>query len=472
MPGIKDQIKFGTDGWRGVISDNFTFENVRIVAQAMADWVNRDLKVKPGQLRKRVAVGYDTRFLSAEYAEIVACVLAANGIEVHLSDRSIPTPALSYGVVNLKGVCGVMITASHNPGKFNGIKIKTDKGGGAANDITKKVEANLGLNLVKTIDVKKAKAQKSVIMHDYTKSYIAFLRKYLDLKTIKSARFKILTDVMHGSGGRLMEEILKGTKLRLTLTREDVNPIFDGLKPEPIAEYVAGSLQRVKKEKFDIGLILDGDADRIGAIAPGGEFVNPQRILGLIILHLYRNRGRRGGIVKTICGTTMLDNIARKLKLKLHETPVGFKYISDLMVSERVIAGGEEAGGVGVQDYIPERDGSLAGLLLVEMMVYNKKNLKQLLAEMEKEFGRYYYLRSDAHLGDKPADLSKFKAVSAILGKKVVDRKDYDGLKLICEDESWVMWRPSGTEPLVRVYAEAKSLKRAQELIKFGETAF
>ncbi|PIW64157.1 MAG: phosphoesterase, partial [Candidatus Omnitrophica bacterium CG12_big_fil_rev_8_21_14_0_65_50_5] len=335
------------------------------------------------------------------------------------------------------------------------------------NDITKKVEANLGLNLVKTIDVKKAKAQKSVIMHDYTKSYIAFLRKYLDLKTIKSARFKILTDVMHGSGGRLMEEILKGTKLRLTLTREDVNPIFDGLKPEPIAEYVAGSLQRVKKEKFDIGLILDGDADRIGAIAPGGEFVNPQRILGLIILHLYRNRGRRGGIVKTICGTTMLDNIARKLKLKLHETPVGFKYISDLMVSERVIAGGEEAGGVGVQDYIPERDGSLAGLLLVEMMVYNKKNLKQLLAEMEKEFGRYYYLRSDAHLGDKPADLSKFKAVSAILGKKVVDRKDYDGLKLICEDESWVMWRPSGTEPLVRVYAEAKSLKRAQELIKF-----
>lgn len=472
MPDIKDQIKFGTDGWRGVISDNFTFENVRIVAQAIADWVHRDLKIKSGQSRKRVAVGYDTRFLSAEYAETVACVLAANGIEVYLSDRAIPTPALSYGVVNLKGVCGVMITASHNPGKFNGVKIKTDKGGGAANDITKKVEADLGLTLVKTIDVKKARLEKSIVMHDYTKVYVAFLRKYLDLKKIKSARFKILTDVMHGSGGRLMEEILKGTKLRLTLTREDVNPIFDGLKPEPIAEYVAGSLQRVKKEKFDIGLILDGDADRIGAIAPGGEFVNPQRILGLIILHLYRNRGRRGSIVKTICGTTMLDNIAKKLNLKLHETPVGFKYISDLMVSDRVIAGGEEAGGVGVQDYIPERDGSLAGLLLVEMMVYNKKNLKQLLAEMEKEFGRYYYLRSDAHLGDKPADLSKFKAMGTILGKRVVDRKDYDGLKLICEDESWLMWRPSGTEPLVRVYAEAKSLKRAQELIKFGETAF
>ncbi|MDO8302893.1 MAG: hypothetical protein Q7T18_06615, partial [Sedimentisphaerales bacterium] len=310
-----------------------------------------------------------------------------------------------------------------------------------------------------------------IVMHDYTKVYVAFMRKYLDFAKIKNAKFKILTDVMHGSGGSLMKEILKGTKLRLTLTREDVNPIFDGLKPEPIAEYVKGSMARVKKEKFDIGLILDGDADRIGAIAPGGEFVNPQKILGLLILHLHRNRGRQGSIVKTICGTTMIDNIAKKLKLKLHETPVGFKYISDLMVSERVIAGGEEAGGMGVQDYIPERDGSLAGILLVEMMVYNKRNLKQLIADMEKEFGRYYYLRSEAHLGDKPADLARLKAMPEVLGKKVIDRKDYDGLKLICEDESWVMWRPSGTEPLVRVYAEAKSLKRAQELITFGETA-
>ena len=269
---------------------------------------------------------------------------------------------------------------------------------------------------------------------------------------------------------RLLADVLKGTNIRYSIMRDDVNPWFEGGKPEPVVEYLSGILARVKKEKFDLGLVVDGDADRLAAVAAGGEFVHPQKILGLLILHLVRNRGCKGGVVKTVCGTTMIDNIAKKLNLKLHETPVGFKYISDLMVSERIIAGGEEAGGMGVQDYIPERDGTLAGMLLLEMMVYQKKNIKKILEAMEKEFGRYYYERSDLKLGEGKLDIEYFKSLKELLGKKVVKIKTIDGVKLICEDESWLLLRPSGTEPLVRAYSEAKSSKRAQELIRFGES--
>ncbi len=466
---LKDKIKFGTDGWRGVISDNFTFENVAIVAQAVADWANKELSPKTGS-RRRMAVGYDTRFLSSEYAQTVACVLAANDIEIYLSDTSIPTPALSYGTVKTQSVAGIMITASHNPAKFNGVKIKTDKGGGASNDITNKVEANLGQTPVKTMDFKQAQQAKSIVIHDFKEDYIKFMRSYIDLKKIKKAKFRIIQDVMHGSGGRLLERVLKGTMIRYTLMRDDVNPSFEGGRPEPVVENLKGILQRMREEKFDLGLVLDGDADRIAAVAAGGEFIHPQKILGLLILHLVRNRGRRGGVVKTVCGTNMIDNIAKKLGLKLYETPVGFKYISDLMITERIVAGGEEAGGMGVQDYIPERDGTLAGILLLEMMVYQKKNIKVILREMEEEFGRYYYERRDLKLGEGRFDTERFRSIKDILGKKVVKAIDIDGVKLICEDESWIMLRPSGTEPLVRAYAESKSAKRAKELIKFGES--
>ncbi|HLF17463.1 MAG TPA: phosphoglucomutase/phosphomannomutase family protein [Candidatus Omnitrophota bacterium] len=468
MENLKQEIKFGTDGWRGVISDNFTFKNVRLVAQAISEWIKDDFK-SAGAPNLRVALGYDARFLSKEYAEIVSSVLAANNIKVYLSDEMIPTPALSYGVVDIKGVCGVMITASHNPAKFNGIKIKTSQGGGAGKDITDKVEGFLGKTSVQSVDLLDAIERKMIMMHDFKKVYLKFMKSYIDLAKIKKARFKVIQDVMHGSGGRILEEVLKGSQLKVTLMRAEVNPSFGGVKPEPIAEYLPEILSRVKKEKYDLGLVLDGDADRIGAVAPGGEFISPQRILGLIILHLVRNKKRTGGIVKTTCGTTMLDHIAKKLRCKLYETPVGFKYISDLMVKEKIVAGGEEAGGIGVQDYIPERDGTLAGLLLLEMMVYQKKNIKQLLNEMEKEFGRYYYERADLDLRGRTFDAKKIKSLPSLLGKRVVEVKDYDGIKLICEDESWLMLRPSGTEPLVRAYSEAKSLQKAKQLLKIGE---
>ncbi len=463
------EIKFGTDGWRAVISDTFTFKNVAIVSQSISEWINRHLRKKPGE-SKRVAVGFDTRFLSGTYAKIVARVLAKNGIEVYLSDAAIPTPALSFGVVRHNCVAGVMITASHNPAQFNGIKIKTANGGAASTDITDTLEEYLYKTEVQMANFEEAIKEKTIILHNFKIDYVNFLRGYLDLKKIKNTKFKVLTDVMHGSGNGLMREILKGTDVRLTLMREDVNPSFDGGKPEPVVEYLSGILKRVKQEKFDLGLVLDGDADRIAAIAPGGEFIHPQKILGLLILHLARNRKQTGGIVKTICGTTMIDKIAAKLGLKLYETPVGFKYISDLMISENILAGGEEAGGMGLPNYIPERDGELAGLLLLEMMVYQKQSIKKIVHDMQEEFGRYYYERFDLKIDKSTVvDLNKIKTMKTVLGKKVVDVKDFDGVKLICEDESWLMLRPSGTEPLVRAYSEAKSVTRAKQLIKFGE---
>lgn len=465
---LRKEIKFGTDGWRGVISDNFTFKNVAIVAQAVSDWVKKDLCANK-QTRKSAAIGYDTRFMSKNYAQIVAEVFASNDIDVRLSDASIPTPALSFGVVTLKADFGIMITASHNPSEFNGIKIKTAEGGAASKEITDKVENYLGESPVNKIELKKALDDKKIIMHDFKKEYIKFNRNYLDLKKIKNSSFKVLTDVMHGSGGVLMNEVLKGAKVKLSLMREDVNPTFDGGKPEPVVAYLEGILSRLKNEKFDLGLVLDGDADRIAAVAPGGEFIHPQKILGLLVLHLVRNRKRKGGVVKTICGTTMIDNIAKKLGLELYETPVGFKYISDLMITKRIVAGGEEAGGMGVQDYIPERDGTLAGLLLLEMMVYQKKNIKKIVDEMEAEFGKYYYQRFDIKLGEGKFEVEKVKTMTTLLGKKVIKMQDFDGVKLTCEDESWLMLRPSGTEPLVRAYSESKSLKRAKELIEYGK---
>ena len=465
MSDFRSQIKFGTDGWRAVISDTFTFENVRIVAQAVSDWIIKD---NPKFGEKSASVGFDNRFLSTEYAQAFAEVFAANGIKAYLSDTSLPTPALSFGVVGLKNVCGIMITASHNPAKFNGIKIKTSVGGAASKDITNTVESYLGQTPVKRLALDQAIAQGLVVVKDFKKEYVKFLRGYINLKRMKTAKYKVLADIMHGSGRDLMRDILKGTDIKLTLMREDVNPGFDGSKPEPIPECLGVMIGRMKKERFDFGHVLDGDADRIAAVMPGGEFVSPQKILGLLILHLVRNRNQAGGIIKTLCGTTMLDHIAKKLDRKLYETPVGFKYISDLMISQPIVAGGEEAGGMGLPNYIPERDGTLAGLLLLEMMVYNKRNFKQLVEDMEREFGRYYYSRLDYAMDAKKVNLNKLKTISSVLGKKVIEVKDFDGVKLICENEDWLMFRPSGTEPLVRIYSEAKSLKRSKDILEFG----
>jgi len=459
MCNVKPDIKFGTDGWRGVISDNFTFENVRLAAQAIADYYISRNKIT------KIAVGFDTRFMSDKYAEIVSVVLAGNGIDVVLSDRCVPTPTLSFAVQKRSLTSGVMITASHNPASYNGIKIKTAEGGAAGVEVTREVEKLIA----EPAEAKQRPAGK-ISKVDMTKDYVDFLRGYIDLKKLKNADFKILVDSMHGSGDSFIGEVLKGTKVKPEFLRADINPSFEGLKPEPVLENLEVTVKKMNSGKFDLGLVLDGDADRIAAFAGKKEFINPQKILGLLILHLIQDRKMSGGVVKTLVGSNLVDNICKKLKLKLYETPVGFKYISELMIKEDILVGGEEAGGMGFKNYVPERDGSLAGLLLLEMMAYRKKSMLQILKEMEKEFGRYYYVRSELKLKSMGAiDISPLRTTKVILGKKVVKVDDSDGLKFFLEDTSWLMLRASGTEPIIRIYSESKNEAVSFKLLDFGK---
>jgi len=444
------QIKFGTDGWRAIIADTYTLENVKILTQAVADYLGSG---------KKAAVGFDTRFMSDKFALACAIVLKSNDIEVILSDRPTPTPALSFAIKSRKLDLGIMITASHNPAEYNGFKIKNSSGGGASSELTKGVEGLLG-----KAPVKDNAASGSIQTVDIIKDYIKFIRNYIDLKRIKNKKFKVLVDSMYGSGDSFIAGVLKGTSIKLEFMRNTINPSFGGGRPEPVEDNLEELKARVKKEKFDLGIALDGDADRIAVVAPTGVFIHPQKILGLLALHLNQDRHFSGGLVKTICGSTMMDNIAEFLGIKLYETPVGFKYISNLMETQDIVAGGEEAGGMGVKGYIPERDGTMAGLLLIEMMAYRNKNMLKILNETEKKFGKYYYVRQDFHL-DKRVEPKKENLPKELLGKKVVDIKDYDGIKLICEDSSWLMFRGSGTEPIMRTYAEARSLTQAKKLL-------
>ena len=462
----KDVIHFGTDGWRAVIADTFTFENLKILSQAFAIWVRNDAPKINGE-KVRIAVGYDNRFLSKEFADTVACVLAANGIEAILSHASLPTPALSLATRDMKCVAGVVITASHNPPDYNGFKIKTAEGGGAGKNITDKVESYLGAKEVKIVDFKNAVSGGLIRVVDLKKDYLKFIKNYVSLKKIKASKFRVIQDVMHGSGGTLFAEVLKGGKVKAELLHSDVNPGFEGTRPEPLPQYLPLLREKMKKG-YDLGLVLDGDADRIAAVLPGGEFLSPQKILALLALHLWKNRGIKGGVVKTICGTVMIDNMCKANNIPLYETPVGFKYISDLMLTKDIIAGGEEAGGMGLPNYIPERDGILAGLLLLEMMVYEKKNIAKILAEMEKKYGRYYYDKTHITLKEKVKTLDRVKQIKEVLGKKVVGIKDYDGVKLELEDTTWIMVRASGTEPILRAYAESKSPKRTKDLLNYA----
>lgn len=454
MPG-NTKIKFGTDGWRAVIGEDYTFENLKILSQATSDYLG------PG---KKIAVGYDTRFMSDRFAEVVSEIFRNNGIEVILSDRAVPTPALSFTVKNRRLDLGIMITASHNPPEYNGFKIKLPSGGAAGPEVTDDIESRLGKTPVKETNTGSAKITKA----DLVAEYVKFIRGFIDLKRIKLKKFKVLVDAMNGSGNSFIASILKGTHIRLEFMRNDINPHFGGKGPEPVEQNLDELKARVEKEKFDLGIALDGDADRIAAVAPGGIFIHPQKILGLLALHLNQDRKWSGGIVKTVVGTTMVDHIAGFLKVKLYETPVGFKYISGLMETQDIIAGGEEAGGMGVKGYIPERDGTMAGLLLLEMMVYRSKDILKILKETEKQFGRYYYLREDLRL-EKRIEPGKENFPGELLGKKVIRMNDSDGIKLICEDESWLMFRASGTEPIMRIYAEAKSLTRAKKLLEYGK---
>ncbi|MDD5073501.1 MAG: phosphoglucomutase/phosphomannomutase family protein [Candidatus Omnitrophica bacterium] len=471
----ESKIKFGTDGWRGLIAEDFTFENVRIVAQACADHFNKEFKAP-----RRIIIGYDTRFISDKFARAVAEVLAANGIKTYLSDRPSPTPTTSYNIRLLGLNGGLIITASHNPGRFSGLKIKTPFGSPADQTVTHKVEAFLYKNKVKTVSLEEAVRTKKVEVINPMPKYLDAVRKYLDLDLLKNCGLKVVAEAMHGAGNSYHAAVLKGTKVKIDTINAEPNPSFEGLKPEPLPHNMPKLMEIMKRGRYDIGLATDGDADRVGAVAPGGRFINPGEIMCLIALHFIENRRWRGALVKNIAGPMLMNKIAKYYNLKFFETPVGFKHIAKLMQRENVLVGGEESGGIGVKNYIPERDGILTGLLLVEMMQQEKKPILELIENMEKKFGKFRYHRQDVEIPLKTREkvvkvlFSKLqgevphqrgKSSEKIFKRKIVDIKTYDGLKFIFDDESWLLIRPSGTEPILRVYSEAHTDKEAKDLI-------
>lgn len=461
-------IKFGTEGWRAIMADEFTVDNVRIVAQAIAEHV----RAAAGRTPVTVAVGYDTRFLSDAFARTVCEVLSANRIKSVLSESSVPTCAASRYVVKHRLACGIMVTASHNPPTYNGIKVKEAFGGSATTETIGSIERRLGAHPVKRVALHEALSQGLVRRADFLPDYLGGIRAYVNLPAIRKSRLRVVVDPMHGAGDRIVEKLLSGGRCRIETLHGDPDPRFGGRSPEPILKNLGELKARLRKRRWDIGLATDGDADRIGAVSPTGQFLNPGQILCVLVEHLMATRGWRGTIVKTVSNTSMIDRLADAHGLPLIEVPVGFKHVAKLMMEQNVLIGGEESGGIGVRGYLPERDGILLGLLLLEAMAAQEQGIIALLKDVERRFGRWVYARRD--LAVSFAQVDRFFAQlhkqppSRIAGESLAHVKTLDGVKLIGRGGSWLLFRRSGTEPIVRVYAESLSPSRVPKLLDVG----
>ncbi len=461
-------IKFGTDGWRALMSTEFTMDNVSLVAQAYADYMLKEFHQKQAGRKPKIVIGYDYRKNSEVFAARFAEILSANGIEVVLTDKACPTPAVSFTIVNEKYDGGIAITASHNPADYNGVKIKTDFGGSAEKAITDAVESFIGKNRVRN----SSSAKPEYKVRDLNEAFLKNLKAYVNIDLIKASPFRILVDSMHGVGNGHIENMLSGGKVKVTTIRGNRDITFGGYAPEPIPKNLGASMELMKKGGHDFCIVTDGDADRVGAIRPGGEFISPGILLSLIMLHFVEDLKRVGSVVTTVSNTVLIYKVAKKLGLKVHETPIGFKYVCDLMRKENVLIGGEESGGIGFQNYLYERDGMLAGLLVAEMMAMRKMSFDDILKSVEKEFGKLFYVRSDMNY---PNDLKPklFKALEQdppkkYAGHSIKSVNRQDGVKFMLEDGSWLLFRLSGTEPILRVYSEATSQDLADTLVKQG----
>src|SRR5215469_4323173 len=379
-------IKFGTDGWRGIIADDYTFDNVRRVGNAIAHYVHKNEDVSRGLL-----VGYDTRFQSRNFAEAISETLAAAGINVRLSDDYTPTPALSYAVKNLGVAGGVMITSSHNPFNWNGVKYKAGYGGSATPPIIKSIESALDAPQME-------RPGGSVRSADFKTSYVVALKKFVDLVAINKANFKFAIDTMYGSGRGVLKGIFADAGVEHLEIRGEVNPAFPGINPEPILPHIALLQETVIRERCQAGLATDGDADRLGAVAEDGSFVDSHKCFSVILEWLLRRKQWPGEVVRAFNTTRMIDRIAEKYGRKLHECGIGFKYICDLMLERDILVGGEESGGIGITRHLPERDGILNSLLLATIMAEERKTLAELVADLQREFGAHYYARLDMHI--------------------------------------------------------------------------
>lgn len=469
-------IRFGTDGWRAVISDTFTFANLRLVAQAIADYILEETKSDD---TPEVVIGHDTRFLSDRYAAEVARVMAGNGIVAWLARADTPTPAISYTVKHRRAAAGVMITASHNAPRYNGLKLKATYGGAASPEQNRQVEAYLdaaqaearGPNLV---DAQAAIKQGLIRHFDPAWAYYEHLGTLINLDTISRGELHVVADPMYGSGRGCFGEILARTRTRIREIHGEMNPGFGGIHPEPVARYLNALSAAVLANHADVGLATDGDADRIGAMDARGRFIDPHHIFALALCYLVQVRGWRGAVIKTVSTTQMIDRLAARYNLPLYETPVGFNHIADYMIHQDVLIGGEESGGMSIQGHIPEGDGILMGLLLLELLAAADVPLAELTADLQVTAGPAYYTRCDIHLrppvvkAEMVARLAN-EAPADIGGQTVYAVDTRDGIKYRLADESWLLIRPSGTEPVLRVYAEAPTMEQLNALLAFGE---
>jgi len=473
-------VKFGTDGWRGIIADDFTYENVRVAARAIAHYVIEQEDAKAG-----VCIGYDTRFGSHSFAVVVAKVLSAAGIPVFLANKFTPTPELSFAVRERKAAGGVMITSSHNPAEWNGVKYKASYGGAGNPKIITAIESYLLKPLADA-------ATPGVIEEvDFAPTYVAALEAFIDLKAIKASGYRFLIDTMYGAGHGYIAGIFERAGIPYVEFRAEMNPAFPGINPEPILPHIAATQAAVVDADCDAGLITDGDADRIGAVDEHGNVVDAHKIYAVLLQWLLERKGWPGNVTRAFNTTKMLDRIAAKHGRTLREHGIGFKYVVDFMLSEEILIGGEESGGIGISKHLPERDGLLNSLLLANVMADEKKTLGELVAALQAEYGEHQYGRVDMHINEelKQSAIRRAKSgVTDIAGMKVLREETLDGIKFFLENpacagkpnaaETWLLLRASGTEPLLRVYCESCSqdsvhtvLQAAQAFVLQGDAA-
>jgi phosphomannomutase len=462
-------IKFGTDGWRAIIAEEFTFGNVERVAQATADyWAANPV----AGTERKVIVGYDRRFLSDAFGRRSAEVFAGNGFQVVLTPCPTPTPSVSYAVKHQQAIGGIMITASHNPPVFNGFKLKSYFGGSSEPSTCQAVEKLLDHSPVKSKPLAEAVKGKQIRIKDVRPAHYAALKRLVDFKLIAKSKLRFAHEALFGVGAGCFEELLAGTTCQVTTLNGQHDVMFGGINPEPVKQNYGRSAAFLKKHPHDICLVTDGDADRVGGMDGRGNYLTTHQLICLLLHHFIVNRQGRGRVVKALTTTSMMDKMCAAYGLELTETSVGFKYIAAEMLKGGVLLGAEESGGIGFPGHIPERDGIAAGLMLLELLATERVSVNKLLANLVRQFGPHHYGRIDTHFPlEKRGALMEFlqkNPPSKLLRSPLADVKTYDGVKFVAQDTSWLMLRGSGTEPILRIYAEAKSEVDAQRLLQAG----
>lgn len=464
-------IKFGTDGWRAVIAEDFTFENVRYCAQGVADYL-KDKKLAG----RGLVIGYDTRFASEDFAAAVAEVVAGNGIKVYLCPRATPTPVVSYGVLAKKAGGAVIITASHNPPAYNGFKFKDEHGSSAADKITSKIVDFISKSYdsgeFDRLPLAEAKEKGLVEECDLEPVYFKQIEKLIDLKPLRNAGLKLVIDPMYGAGTGYLKKALGGGTTEIIEINNEQNPLFPGIHPEPIMPHLNKLAEIVKAQKANAGLATDGDADRMGIVDEKGNFVTQLQVFALLCLYLLEVRGERGPLIKTLTTTSMAYRLGELFDVPVYETSVGFKYVAPLMMKENALIGGEESGGYGFRGHVAERDGILANLYFLDLMVRTGKNPSELIDYLYSKVGPHYYKRVDIRFQsgqrDEIIDRVKNNPPESIDNVKVVQIDTTDGYRFHLADKTWLLIRFSGTEPLLRIYTETDSLERVERLLKIG----